>query len=199
MRLFLLALALAGTVAGCSKVVQSERPRPTYDAQGIAQAALSSYDKNKNGQIDGAELDACPGLRAALPALDKNKDRSLSASEIKERVEYYAALGEVNLTITVNLDDRPLAGATITVEPEPFMGTSLKTATATTDKDGSAGLFLMDGGSFVSLPAGLYRIRVTKEGMNIPARFNTQTTLGREVVLAPRQGEVAIDLVLRSR
>jgi hypothetical protein len=199
MRLFLLAVAVAFSGAGCSRVVQTERPRPTYDAAAITQAALGSLDRNKNGQLEGAELDACPGLRTALPAIDKNKDRSLSASEFKERVEYYAALGDVGATITVTLDDQPLTGATITLEPEPFMGLSLKAVTTTTDNAGSSGLFMVDGSSFASLPAGLYRIRVTKEGMSIPARYNTQTTLGRELVIAPRQGEATIELALRSR
>src|SRR5262249_36843615 len=153
----------------------------------------------KNGQIEGAELDACPALKAALPALDKNKDKGLSAGEIRARVEQYAALGEVPVTLTVRLDGQPLAEATVAFEPEPFLGPSLKTATTTTDKEGVGGAFQVEGASLTALPPGLYRIRITKGGVNLPARYNTQTTLGREVFPDPRQGEVMIDLALSSR
>jgi hypothetical protein len=199
MRLFLLAVAFVTCVAGCSRGSQAERPQPTYDAAGIAEAALGQYDKNKNGRIEGAELDACPALRAALPAIDKNRDRGLSAGEIKERAERYAALGEVPVTVMVTLDGQPLAEATVTFEPEPFMGASLQTATATTSQEGVSGTFQVDGNAFATLPPGLYRLRVTKGGTNIPARYNTQTTLGREVISDPRQGDATLEIALRSR
>jgi hypothetical protein len=177
----------------------SEAPRASYDAAGISQAALSNLDKNKNGQIEGAELDASPALRSALPDIDKNKDKNLSAREIQQRVEQYAKLGRLSLACTVTLDGQALSGATVTFEPEPFMGKSLKPATTTTDRDGVAAMFQVDGKSFATLPPGLYRIRVTKDGTNIPARYNTQTTLGREVYADPRQGDATIELALRSR
>lgn len=199
MRLLRLAVVLAPLAAGCSGSSVSESPSATYDAAATAQAALKDFDKNKNGLIDGAELDACPALKAALPAIDKNGDKGLSAGEIKQRVEEYAALGPVPVTCSVTLDSQRLAGATVTFEPEACMGTSLKTATTTTDPDGASGVFQVDGKSFTSLPPGLYRIRVTKDGTNLPARYNTQTTLGREVVADPRQGDITIELPLRSR
>jgi hypothetical protein len=198
MRLFLLAVVVSG-VAGCSGGSRWEEPRATYDPAGVAQAALGSYDRNKNSQLEGAELDACPALKGALASIDKNKDKSLSASEIQERVEYYVRLGQVATTVTVRLDGRPLAEATVTFEPEPFLGAGLKPATATTSAEGVAGAFQVEGQSLATLPPGLYRVRVTKDGTNLPARYNTQTTLGREVVTDPRQGEATIDLALRSR
>ncbi len=79
------------------------------------------------------------------------------------------------------------------------MGPGLKTATTTTDQAGVSGTFQVDGKSYTSLPPGLYRIRVTKDGTNIPARYNTQTTLGQEVLAEPRQGEITVELSLRSR
>lgn len=199
MRRLLPAMVAVAFLAGCSGGSVPEAPRATYDAAGLSQAALHHLDKNKNGQIEGAELDACPALRAALPAIDKNKDKSLSASELQQRVEQYAQLGPLSLACTVTLDGRALAGATVTFEPEPFLGASLRPATTTTDKDGVSGLFQVEGKSFPTLPPGLYRIRVTKDGTNLPARYNTQTTLGREVYADPRQGDATIELVLRSR
>jgi hypothetical protein len=195
----LLAAVVVPFLAGCSAGSVSDAPQATYDAAGISQAALNNVDRNKNGQIEGAELDASPALKSALPAIDKNNDRSLSASEIQQRVEQYAKLGTISLSCTVTLDGQPLSEATVSFEPEPYMGTSLKSGTTTTDKDGLSGTFQVDGRSFASLPPGLYRIRVTKDGAPIPARYNTQTTLGREVMIDPRHGDASIDLTLSSR
>jgi hypothetical protein len=199
MRWLLLAVVVGSFAAGCSGGSLSEAPSATYDAAGIAQTALDTFDKNKNGRIEGTELDACPALKFELPAIDKNGDKSLSAGEIRQRVEQYASLGPVAVTCSVTLDGQPLSGATVTFEPETFMGPSLKTATTTTGPEGVSGTLQIDGKSVTTLPPGLYRLRVTKDGTNLPARYNTQTTLGREVFADPRQGEATIALSLRSR
>jgi hypothetical protein len=36
-------------------------------------------------------------------------------------------------------------------------------------------------GDVPGVPYGLYRVEITKEGMDIPAKYNTQTILGQEV------------------
>jgi len=59
-------------------------------------------------------------------------------------------------------------------------------------------MFEVDGKQFTALPPGLYRIRVTKDGTNIPARYNTRTKLGQEVYADPRQGDVTIEFPLWS-
>ena len=198
MRSLLFGVAVLTTGCGSGSKI-ADAPPVEYDPAGIAQAALAALDKNKNGQIEGAELDACPALKAALPAIDQNNDKALSAAEIQKRVERYAAIGPVPISCTVTLDNQPLADATVTFEPESFMGSGLKTATAKTDKDGNTGTFDVGGQAFATLPPGLYRVRVTKDGATIPARYNTQSTLGREVMSDPRSGDATIELALRSR
>jgi hypothetical protein len=193
-----LASVAAVLATGCSAPIP-EAPPAAYDSAAITQALLSTYDKNKNGALDGSELDACPALRHGLAAIDKNRDKSLAASELQERVERYAALGKVPVTCLVQLDDRGLSGATITLEPDKCMGPGLKTATAKTEQDGTASSFEVDGKSFTTLAPGLYWVRITKEGLNLPARYNTQTTLGREVFPDPRTGEAAIEIALKVR
>jgi hypothetical protein len=184
--------------AGCSGNSASLAP-PSYDAAAVAKAAVAQLDKNHNGQIDGAELDACPALKRALPAIDRNGDKAVSEDELRQRVELYAHQGLISLSCTVTLDGRPLEGATVTFEPEPFMGPGFKPATAVTDKDGVTGTFQVDGKSATAIPAGLYRVKVTKEGTSLPARFNADTILGREVVNEPRQGGATVELALTSR
>ena len=73
------------------------------------------------------------------------------------------------------------------------------TAQNITDDAGLAGTFQSEGRSGAGLAAGLYRIRVTKAGASIPARYNTQSTLGREVLTDARSGEARIDLNLTGR
>jgi hypothetical protein len=193
---------LAGVVvvlaAGCSRGPGAET-RPSYDPAGIAQAALDALDKNKNGALERAELDACPALLHALPAIDRNQDKALSRDELRQRAEQYATLGRVAVTCVVTLDGAPLVGATVTFEPEPWLGPGLKPATAKTDPEGVTGTWTIDGQPAGDLPRGLYRIRITKDGANIPPRYNVQTTLGREVFSVPRQGDLSIELALRSR
>ena len=194
-----LVLGLIPVVAaGCSSGTVSTLPPPEYDADAVAQAALTQLDMNRNGQIEGAELDACPALKLVLSAVDSNGDKGLSAAELKKRVELYSRQGLVALTCTITLDGKPLAGATVTFDPEPFL-TGLRPATATTDETGMAGTFHADGRSGTGLVAGLYRIRVTKAGTSLPARYNSQSTLGREVLTDARVGEARIDLTLTGR
>ncbi len=195
----LLCFALIFITAGCSSRAPAELLLPAYDAAASAQAALDQYDKNKNGYIDGTELDACPALRIALAAIDKNNDRRVSAGELKERIDQYAARTQIPVTVTLTLDEQPLAGATVVFEPEPFLAAALKTLTATTDKDGVASSFQQDGKAISALPAGLYRIRITKDGARIPPRYNSQSILGREIFGVSRQGEFTLEIAMTSR
>ena len=49
------------------------------------------------------------------------------------------------------------------------------------------------------LPPGVYRVAVTKDGVTIPARYNTETTLGCEVFGGGRGGSTTLALKLTSR
>jgi len=200
-----LCVALIGLLAvtGCSSKDTAVRdaPLPIYDPDGIARSAISQFDKNRDGTLDASELRACPALYGALAAIDTNGDRKLSADEIRKRVEAYASgtTGSVPVTCTVRLDGQPLADASVTFDPEPCMGGAVKAATGKTDKDGGCVVYEIEGKPHSGLAPGLYRIRVTKDGASIPARFNTQTTLGQEVFHNPRAAEVNVELELVSR
>jgi hypothetical protein len=160
---------------------------PDYDADAMTRAALEQYDTNGNGTIEGAELDASPALKAALPGLDTNRDKKLSADELKARFEAYRAqaAGAVGVVVTFTLDKAPLADAAVTFTPEPCMGKAAAEATARTGPDGGATTYTVGGKPLPGLPAGLYRVAVSKPGPDgkesIPAKYNAQTTLGCEV------------------
>jgi hypothetical protein len=191
--------ALALLAAGCGK---SSSGPPSYDPDALARAAIAQLDKNGNGTIEGAELDACPSLRSALPAIDKNKDKALSADELTERFRAYKATGVTSASVscTVRLNGQPLEGATVTFTPEEFLKGTIAGGSGTSDKTGALG-FTTEGTNTPGLAFGLYRVSVSKKNAagteTIPARYNTATTLGREVSPDPRGGGT-IELSLTS-
>jgi hypothetical protein len=177
---------------------------PSFSPSAAGDAALAEYDANKDGGMDAKELEKSPGLREALKrGLDKDRDGRVTAGEITDRLRIYQEEGMMTTFVAqVTLDGQPLAGATVTLTPEPFLGPSFKPVTGTTSTDGFAPL--QGEGTQGFVPYGFYRVEVSKKGAGgneiIPAKFNTQTTLGREVAPAraqDRRGDAEETLVLR--
>jgi hypothetical protein len=192
-------------LAGCSSSESNnpaEAPAPKYDPDAVTKAILAAFDKDNSGSLEPGEVNpACPALHQAFAAIDGSRDRKLSAEELRKRVEAYAAVdsGTVSVGCIVTLDGAALEGATVTFVPEACMGEAVKPAVAKTNVVGHCDQFTIDGKPHRGPAPGLYKIQVTKDGATIPARFNTQTTLGREVYPDGRSGEVAVELHLRSR
>ena len=107
--------------------------------------------------------------------------------------------GAIGFTVRVSLDGTPLPDATVTLTPEPFMGGVISEATGRTGPDGSVNTFTVGGRELPGLPPGVYRVAVTKDGAAIPAKYNTQTTLGCEVYGGARGGTPVLELKLSSR
>jgi hypothetical protein len=97
--------------------------------------------------------------------------------------------GMTALRCTVTLDGRPLPGAKVVFEPEPFLGDEIKTAFSNTNEFGDAGPSIPpEDRPAPNLPGGinfgLYKVRITKDvngKESLPAIYNTDTTLGYEV------------------
>lgn len=182
----LTTLSFAACSRGPARVGQ-----PSISPSGAGSAALAEYDKNGDGVISGDELNAAPALKAALPRLDTNNDGGVSADEIAERVNAWIKMqsGMTSVRMHFTLDGQPLGGATVTLEPEPFLGDQVKTAIGTTSQFGDVSPSIKpEDRPDPTLPGGahfgLYKVRVSKlvNGKEtIPARYNTQTTLGQEV------------------
>ena len=196
------SIALAAAfVVGCGDRPGGPISAPSYDAGAMAAAALSQYDKNGNGSIDGAELDAVPSLKFALAVIDTNKDKAVSADELKARFEAYkaAGVGAIGVSCDVKLNGKPLVGAVVTFVPEECMKGSVKGGTGTTRDDGSTPI-AAEG--LPGMPCGLFKITVSKieagGSEQIPARYNAKTILGREVFADPRGGSPSIELNLTS-
>jgi hypothetical protein len=196
--LVIAAVFLAGC-DGAPKVL--EAPTPKYDPDAVATALLAELDKNGSGAIEPGEAQASPALAAAFADFDANRDKRITADEIRNRVELWAAApnGSLPVGCAVRLDGQPLGEATVTFVPEKCMGDSIKTAVGKTTPEGYCDQYQIDGKTYRGLAPGLYRIQVTKDGTAIPARFNEQTVLGREVFHDARKPDQTIVLELTSR
>ncbi|MGL4514884.1 MAG: hypothetical protein ACRCT8_17495 [Lacipirellulaceae bacterium] len=202
---FCSVLALA-TVAGCSGRPAAIRP-VSIDAYDASQAALEAYDKNGDAKLDDAELVAVPAVLRYKGHYDKDGDGAVSGDEIRERLDAWAdqGMGFRQLTAVVTLDGKPLAGADVLLEPEPFLGEGVKPAKGTTDADGVVNLS-MDRADMppqlAKLPVsgvtgGTFKVRVTHATKKLPAKFNTATVFGEEVAFDTIREQAHIDLKSR--
>lgn len=188
-------------VAGCSGNKGDGGPR--FSPSEAAREAMATYDANKDGSLDGKELDSCPALRSALSRIDKNNDGRLSAEEITERLTFLRSQeAQSGVSVEVRLDGRPLAGATVTLVPEKFMGAGFKPLSVVTDEAGS-GILKVEGGTDLA-PLGYYRVEVTKKSGGrdlVPAKYNSSTTLGHEISpdVQGRGSGANVNLLLTSR
>jgi hypothetical protein len=190
-RITALACCLAFTaLVGCgSNTIRVGQP--TINASRAGSQAIEMYDKNGDGLVSGDELEKAPALKAALANLDTNGDKAVSADEVTARVNAWKAMktGMTGVRCHVTLDNEPLGGATVTFEPEAFLGDEIKPAVGLTNPYGDAAPSIppkdrpapnVPGGAHF----GLYKVRISKieNGKEtIPARYNTDTILGQEV------------------
>jgi hypothetical protein len=186
-----LVLAMALFLGGCSHV--PPRPaRPSLDPVSAARAAMDQYDLDHDGKIDANELKKCPALAEAMDLMDANRDGVLTLDEITARLRKWKDSSSVvaSGSTRVFLDGQPLAGATVTYEPEKFMGPAFESSSGVTDSAGFADIKGHDA-KYPGLYLGLYRVRISKvQGgrETLPARYNTETILAKEVAPdVPRQ------------
>jgi hypothetical protein len=189
-----------GSGCGSKSPLGEVLPQAKYDPDAMVSAVLAEYDRNKNGFLEWGELDACPALKGAMAGIDTDHDGKLSAAELKARFQTYGAAntGSVAMAASVTLDGAPLADATVTFEPEGCMGGAVRAGTGRTDAKGSFNTVTVDGKPAPGLQPGLYKIRITREGGSaLPAKYNTQTTLGAE--LSGGRGSPPLTFALTSK
>jgi hypothetical protein len=182
-------VVLLAAQAGCGGGGRGPAPPPVSPSAATAQA-LAEFDANKDGALDAKELEQSPGLKALLAALGKGPGGRLTADELTQQLQSLRDGGAAltRASCQVLLDGKPLPGATVRYVPERFLGPGFKPATGTTDAAGYAPL--VTEGEKDGVTPGLYRVEVSKKDAQgqetVPARFNTQTTLGCQVGLQTR-------------
>lgn len=171
---------------GCSGKPARLYP-PSIDASAAGTQAIEMYDTNKDGKISGDELNKCGALKAALAQIDTSGEKAITAAMITARIKVWqnSKLGRMSLSCTVLHNGRPLPGADVKFVPEKFLGENVKEAVGKTDQNGVAMISVPTSGRTdpPGVAPGLYRVEITKAGENIPAKYNTDTTLGQEVAL----------------
>ncbi|MBU0716914.1 MAG: hypothetical protein KJ749_01590 [Planctomycetes bacterium] len=178
----LMGLCLLGCGGRPSRVAP-----PALDPAGAAAEAIRQFDTNGDGRLASSELEACPGLKAAAGEADQNGDGELSAEEIAGRIGTWAAdrVAMVAVNCSVVRNGRPLPGARVTFVPEKFLGPNIKPASGTSNDAGRVDLAVEGAQVQGMCHCGFFRVEVSKkEGGRelIPAKYNSQTVLGEEIV-----------------
>ena len=191
--------------SGCSST-PARVTAPSISASGAASGAMEKYDTNKDGSIDAAELEKAPALKEALDKIDANHDGKITADEITARINQWkdSKLGLTSMSVSIKLDGRPLDDATVTFVPEEFLGSAVQKATGKTDKNGMAMLTIANPpiAGLTGVQPGLYRVEISKQANGqetVPAKYNTQTTLGQEVALDAKGMQEGVKFELTSK
>jgi hypothetical protein len=179
----LLLLAMSGCSRGPSRF-----EAPEVDPSTAAAEAMELYDVNGDGALDDTELKKCPGLLLKKANYDKDTSGALSQAEIEgEMAQLFGhGTGGTQLRCFLTYQGRPLAGANVVMEPEPYLGEAVRAASATTDGAGTAQMAI----PAEYLPShlqrvkavhyGTFKFRITHPTIAIPPKYNTETELGYE-------------------
>ena len=186
-------VVLCGCLGGQSRIAAA-----SWDPDSAADQAMKELDKDGDGQLSAEELDAAPGLKYCVKQIDADKNGKLSREEVYDRVKLYQDMrvGLMAFTCQVRYKGKPLANATVRLVPEPFLGGVAKPSSGTTTRQGHAQL-KAEGEDVPAAAIGMFRVEITSPDVQIPAQYNTKTTLGVEVspVTNPYQtGPIVFDL-----
>lgn len=191
-RIARVACAIASCcLLGCTDQLPALKP-PKFDPEGAASAAMSQYDANSDGKLDQAELKAAPGINFSKDGIDADGNGEITATELSTMIQEKwidAGGGIMRVAVEVFYRGKRLHDATVTFEPEDFLSDVLHPATGKTDSEGYAPMSM----ALEDMPhpnvrsgvsPGLFLVRISKEVNGkelIPAKYNSETTLGIEV------------------
>ncbi len=176
------SVALLLLLAGCSNSQPVRETAPAIDPAAAGAEAIKQYDENKDGAISGAELDKVPAIKDSIKHYASG-DGKVTAETIAARIREWqdSKVGVMSTMFIVKLDGKPLEGASVTLEPEKFLGGAIESASGVTNAIGGVTPQLKDK---PGARIGLYKVVISKQAdgkESIPARYNSATTLGIEV------------------
>jgi hypothetical protein len=200
---FLLLGAELLATAGCS--AGSSVQTLDVDPQAASEYAMEHYDANGDGALEASELSRFPPLAAVRLTFDTDGDDRLSSNEIADGVaQLFASPRITEMTCTVTLDGRPLAGAKVRLRPAEMLGDTLPVAEGVTDQRGNVRPTIdseLLPEEFKQRPlvyAGLYRVEITHPRTQLASRYNTMSELGCYVDPAASHG-MSAQFDLRSK
>ena len=180
-------LLIATCLCGCSRGPSRITP-PRIDPERSAADAIRLYDADKDGSLNAAELAKCPGMLAEIKSYDRDGNGLVSQAEIAARIKDLRShgVGLTRLNCDVTINGRGLKDATVEFEPEPYLGDEIQAAQGITDADGVAQMAIpndklpADQQGLKAIHYGTYKVRITHPKTKLPAKYNTETTLGYE-------------------
>jgi len=152
---------------------------PKINAAAAASRAMAMYDANKDGKMSDNEFDQCSALKVIA------KNGVVTPDLIESQCQKWTAsgIGRVPGSIRILRNGQPLLGASVKLVPEKFLGNDFKPTAGVTETGGVVAVSVATTypGEPKGVSVGFYRIEVTKEGENIPAKYNTETALSLAV------------------
>lgn len=185
--LLLVGFALSPVLTGCGRG-PARIDAPEINLESAADKAIELYDSNNDNSLNEAELTRCPGIRSMVSLYDTDGNKSVDRTEIAHRLGelFKNRVGLTQLRSRVTYRGRPLSDANIVFEPESYLGDDVQTAQGTTNSNGSAQMGIAED----QLPEnvrkmklvqyGTYKVRITHPKIQLPAKYNSETTLGYE-------------------
>jgi hypothetical protein len=160
---------------------------PSVDTDAAAAQAMELYDENKDGKLDKEELVKVPGILVRMQAYDANADGAVDRDEIAKHLgRLLNRTGGTQLSALVTHKGRPLSGATVTLEPESYLGEQIQQAQGVTDGSGVAELAIPPEYApehlrrLKTVHYGTFKVRITHPSAALPAKYNSATELGYE-------------------
>ncbi len=169
-------VVFTGCTGGSRRVVS-----PEIDPDTAATAAIAQYDTDGDSVLSKAE---CTGSGFDFAKWDTNSDGNLNENEIVQRLRVYVnhGTGLMDLLCVVTLNGRPLENGKVVFEPELFLGDTIEAAEGTIDLDGHVMLAIpavvADDPVLTGVRPGLYKVRITHPNVQVPTKYNEETTLG---------------------
>jgi len=162
---------------------------PDFDPHLVATRAFAELNTDDDASLSQQELKGSPGLLASMSQFDQNGDGELTSAEIAESLSQWRRdkAGLLSLSCEVTWKGKPLKDATIRLVPEPFFDGAIPEASGVTDSFGTAELSCSPEHlpealkSIRALKPGIYRVEVTHPNIDLPAKYNSKTTLGCSV------------------
>ena len=191
-----LAAAFVFVFCGCSSSKQASSDSIWLDAGQAGEVAVERLDANGDQFIDQAEWAKLPTLTDAFAQFDSDGDGKVAASDITGRLLRLSMSGQplVEAECRVQLEGRPLPGASVRLKPMFVRVASSWAGEGVTDAQGIATISLPE--NFVpaelqgakGIPPGVYFVEITHPEQQIPAKYNTASELGFVVDPSTRSG-----------
>lgn len=160
--------AVALILGGCSGPGGAAIGPPDISPSSNAAKAIELYDKDGDGQLSEAELEACPGILSAVGSYDTNSDGQVSEEEIEAHLQSIlnSGISLLGVNCTIKKARRPLGNVKVRFVPEEFLEGAVAEAVGTTDQNGMAMMIAVeeqlpeDYRGLGKMQTGVYRVEI---------------------------------------